>query len=111
MPFRAGALPARRSTTPALEELADWLQSGHVESVTMESTHGNCIPLYELLEKTRMAIMRALVGGERDPMRLAVLRNGRCRKTAERFAAHLTGTWREERLYKPEGASALYDDV
>lgn len=39
-----------RSTTPGLEELADWLVSQGVESVAMESTYVYWIPVYELLE-------------------------------------------------------------
>ena len=59
--------------------------------------------------KTGMAIVRAIAGGERDPRRLAALRDGRCRKTEEEFARHLTGNWREEHLFNLERALALYD--
>ena len=41
-PLRDGQEPHVRvfgTTTPALEELADWLQAAGVESVAMESTH------------------------------------------------------------------------
>ena len=39
-----------RTTTPALEELADWLAEQGVDTVAMESTHVYWIPLYELLD-------------------------------------------------------------
>lgn len=37
----------------------------------------------DLTGTTGMAIVRAIVAGERDPGRLALLRDGRCRKSAE----------------------------
>jgi transposase len=39
-----------RTTTPQLQELADWLVEQGVESVAMESTYVYWIPLYEVLE-------------------------------------------------------------
>jgi transposase len=49
--------------------------------------------------KTGMAIVRAIVDGERDPVALAKLRDKRCKQTEAQIAAHLTGTWREEHLF------------
>lgn len=49
--------------------------------------------------KTGMAIVGAIVEGERDPQALAALRDPRCRKSREEIAAHLTGTWRDEHLF------------
>jgi hypothetical protein len=175
------------TTTPELNELADWLAAQGVTSAAMESTYVYWIPLYELLEsrgiepvlvnarqlhnvpgrktafsdcqwlqqlhscgllrgsfrptesitrlralqrqmanlvaerarcvqwmqkaldqmnvqvhravtdltgKTGMAIVRAIVAGERDPLRLAAHRDRRCGKSVEDLARHLTGTWR-----------------
>ena len=65
----------------------------------------------DLTGKTGLGIVRAIVGGERDPLRPAELRHGRCKKTEEEFAAYLTGTWRDEHLYNLEGALAMYDAV
>ena len=54
------AVPADRSThpvrryatfTPDLHALADWLQSGQIDTVAMESTRVYWIPIYELLEQ------------------------------------------------------------
>jgi transposase len=60
---------------------------------------------------TGMAIIRAIVAGERDPGRLSALRHPRCRKSVEEIARHLTGTWREEHLFNLGAALALYDAV
>ena len=48
---------------------------------------------------TGMAILGAIVAGERDPHVLAAMRDPRCRKTEAEIAAELTGSWREEHLF------------
>lgn len=58
---------------------------------------------------TGMAIIRAIVAGERDPIRLAAFRDKRCRKSQEQIAEHLTGNWREEHLFNLASALRLYD--
>jgi transposase len=49
--------------------------------------------------KTGTAIIRAIVEGERNPVKLASLRDRRCKKSEGEIADHLTGTWREEHLF------------
>ena len=49
--------------------------------------------------KTGVAIIEAIVGGQRDPAELAKLRDPRCKKSEAEIAAHLTGTWRDEHLF------------
>ena len=49
--------------------------------------------------KTGMAIVGAIVEGQRDPMMLAKLRDKRCKQSEAQIAAHLTGTWRDEHLF------------
>jgi len=65
--------------------------------------------LSDITGKTGLAIIRAIVAGERDPVRLAALRNYRCKKSEEEIALALTGTWREEHLFVLEQSLALYD--
>lgn len=48
---------------------------------------------------TGMAIVKAIIGGERDPAKLAKLRDRRCKKTEAQIAEQLRGTWREEHLF------------
>jgi transposase len=60
---------------------------------------------------TGMAIIRAIVGGERDPKALARLRDRRCRKTEEQIAENLTGNWRAEHLFNLEQALKMYDQL
>jgi transposase len=49
--------------------------------------------------KTGMAIIKAIVGGERNPAALAALRDRRCKKGEKEIAGFLTGTWRDEHLF------------
>ena len=63
----------------------------------------------DLTGATGMAIVRAIVCGERDPARLAMHRDRRCRKSADEIARYLTGNWREEHLFNLASALRLFD--
>jgi transposase len=58
---------------------------------------------------TGMAIIRAIVEGERDPNKLAQLRDKRCRKSEEQIAEELTGNWRPEHLFSLKQALQMYE--
>lgn len=60
---------------------------------------------------TGMAIVRAIVAGERDPASLSALRDPRCSKSAEEIARYLTGTWRDEHLFTLGSTLGLYDAI
>ena len=49
--------------------------------------------------KTGTAIIKAIVEGERNPARLAALRDKRCKQSEKEIVDHLTGTWRDEHLF------------
>ena len=49
--------------------------------------------------KTGTAIVKAIVDGERNPAKLAKLRDKRCKKSEKEIADHLTGTWRAEHVF------------
>jgi len=65
----------------------------------------------DLMGKTGTAILRAIVAGERDPHKLAVLRNSRLRADEETVARSLHGNWREEHLFALTQALAHYDFI
>ena len=65
----------------------------------------------DLTGETGMAIVRAIVAGERDPARLAAHRDPRCRKSEAEIAQYLTGTWREEHLFNLAAALRLFDTL
>lgn len=59
--------------------------------------------------ETGLKIIRAIVAGERNPARLAALRNWRCQKDEAEIAAALTGSWRDEHLFVLKQSLAMYD--
>jgi transposase len=65
----------------------------------------------DLTGTTGMAIVRAIVAGERDPASLSALRDPRCGKSAEEIARYLTGTWRDEHLFTLTSTLELYDAI
>jgi transposase len=58
---------------------------------------------------TGLAIVRAIVAGQRDPQQLAALRQPGCKKSAQEIARALTGNYRPEHLFTLQQALALYD--
>lgn len=60
---------------------------------------------------TGMAIIRAIVGGERDPSKLAQLRDPGCRQSAAEIAEHLSGHWREDHLFSLEQSVKMQDAI
>ena len=60
---------------------------------------------------TGMAIVRAIVGGERDARCLARLRDRRCHKSEEEIAEQLSGHWREDHLFSLRQALRMYEAV
>jgi transposase len=58
---------------------------------------------------TGLAIIRAIVAGERDAQQLAALRQPGVKKTAAEIAKALTGNYRPEHLFALQQALALYD--
>jgi transposase len=58
---------------------------------------------------TGLAIIRAIVAGQRDPQQLAALRQPGVKKTEAEIAKALTGNYRPEHLFALQQALALYD--
>jgi transposase len=65
--------------------------------------------LSDITGVTGLAIIRAIVAGERDPLVLAQLRNPRCKSSQDEIAKALTGHYRAEHLFGLEQALGLYD--
>ena len=63
----------------------------------------------DLSGKTGMAILRAIIAGERDPKKLAQLRDRRLRADTETVARSLMGNWREEHVFALTLAVTQYD--
>lgn len=58
---------------------------------------------------TGMKIIRAIVAGERDPVKLAEYRDGRCKSSNEVIAKSLTGNYKEEHVFVLKQALDLFD--
>jgi len=65
--------------------------------------------LSDITGETGIAILRAIVAGERDPQKLAAYRDRNCKKSAEEIGQALTGTWRAEHLFTLKQSLELYD--
>jgi hypothetical protein len=53
----------------------------------------------DITGKTGMTIIRAVLAGERDPQRLAIYRDKRCKHDQATIAKALEGHWRAEHLF------------
>src|SRR5207253_7766106 len=58
---------------------------------------------------TGLAIIKAILGGQRDPLALAKLRNDQCQRTEAEIARALYGNWRAEHLFALKQALTLYE--
>ena len=65
--------------------------------------------LSDIMGVTGMAIIRAILAGERDPQRLAQLRDERCKNNGATIALALQGNWREEHLFALRQGLELYE--
>lgn len=65
--------------------------------------------LSDITGETGLQILRAMVAGERDPVKLAQHRNPACKSSAETMAQALTGNWKAEHLFTLRQSLELYD--
>ena len=58
---------------------------------------------------TGLKIIRAIVAGERDPLKLAALREVACKSSQDEIAKALTGTWKAEHVFILKQSLELFD--
>lgn len=58
---------------------------------------------------TGLKIIRAIVAGERDAVRLAQMRNPACKSSTETIVQALTGAWQAEHLFAVQQSLEFYD--
>ncbi|MGB8648047.1 MAG: IS110 family transposase, partial [Anaerolineae bacterium] len=63
----------------------------------------------DITGETGQAIIRAILAGERDPVKLAQLRDPRCQHSEAEIAKALSGTYQPEHVFALKQAVALYD--
>jgi transposase len=67
--------------------------------------------LRDVVGATGQAIIRDIVAGERDPVRLARHRTDRIKATASEVRRALTGNWRDEHLFVLQQALTMFDTL
>lgn len=65
----------------------------------------------DITGSTGLAIIRAIVDGQRDPAQLAKLRDRRCRKSEKEISEHLRGHWRDDHLFNLKSALQAFDMI
>ncbi len=63
----------------------------------------------DVIGVTGLAIIRAILAGQRDPLALAKLRHAKCHRTEAEIARALYGNWRAEHLFALRQALELYE--
>ena len=81
----------------------------HMQKALTEMNVRLASAIADITGQTGMKILRAIIDGERDPQRLASFRHRRIKASADRIAASLEGTWREEHLFALDQAMQRYD--
>ena len=83
----------------------------HVQHMQKALTQMN-VKLHQVISditgKTGMTILEAIVGGERDPRKLAQFRDPRTKADEETIALSLEGHWQEEHIFELTQALELY---
>lgn len=106
-----GQIATLRAYLRQRERLLDFTAS-HIQHMQKALTQMN-LQLHHVVTDitgaTGMAIIRAIVAGERDPATLAALRDPRCRATVETIRQALVGNDREEHIFALTQALELYD--
>src|SRR3972149_2633961 len=75
-----------------LEHRAPHIQ--HMQKALLQMNVQLSQALSDVTGETGQAIIRAIVAGERDALKLAALRDRNCKKSEEEIGKALTGTWR-----------------
>ncbi|HEX8884262.1 MAG TPA: IS110 family transposase [Noviherbaspirillum sp.] len=110
--FRPGrAIAELRAYLRARERHTDYA-AAHIQHMQKALTFMN-IQLHHVIASitgaTGMSIIRAIVAGERDPDKLAAMRDVRCKESQETIRSALVGNYQPEHLFALKQALALYD--
>jgi len=81
----------------------------HMQKVLTQMNVQLANQLSDIAGKSGLAIIRAIVAGERDGMKLAALRDYRVHASQEQIARSLQGSWREEHLLCLASALSLFE--
>jgi transposase len=98
-----------RERNGIVEQRSDWIRRMQKSLDQMNVCVHHAVS--DISGVTGMAIIRAIVNGERDPRALARLRDHRCLKSENQIAEELTGNWRPEHLFNLGQALKIYDQL
>jgi len=98
-----------RARNTMVEQRSDWVRRMQKALDQMNVCVHHAVS--DITGVTGMAIIRAIVDGERDPHALARLRDACCRKSEKQIAEELTGNWRPEHLFNLRQALKMYDQL
>jgi len=110
--FRPGAsIVALRAYLRHRERMLEYAASHvqHMQKALMQMNLQLHHVVSDITGVTGMRILRAIVGGERDPETLAAFRDVRCKSSIETIREALTGNYQPEHLFALRQAIELYD--
>jgi len=98
-----------RQKAALVKEQADWVRRMHkcLDQMNVRVHHA----VSDTQGVTGMRIIRAIIGGQRDPGKLAQLRDPGCRHSVEEITEFLTGHWRADHLFNLEQCLLMYDAI
>jgi transposase len=96
-----------RQRTGLIEDRAMSIQHMHKALQQMNLQLG--LVVSDITGTTGLAILRAIIAGERSPQKLALHRDRRCNSTEETIAKALVGNYRGELVFVLKQSLALYD--
>jgi transposase len=98
-----------RQKAVLVREQADWIRRMHkcLDQMNVRIHHA----VTDTKGATGMAMLRAIVNGERDPGNLAKLRDRGCQKSEAEMVELLTGNWRSDHLFNLKQHLTMYDSA
>ena len=96
-----------RERNTMIDQRSDWIRRIQKSLDQMNVCVHHAVS--DITGATGMAIIRAIVDGQRDPRTLAQMRDRRCKKSEDQIAEELTGNWRPEHLFNLSQALKMYD--
>jgi hypothetical protein len=98
-----------RQKAVLVRQQADWIRRMHkcLDQMNVRVHHA----VKDTQGATGMAMLRAIVAGERDPRNLVKLRDPGCQKSEAEMVELLTGNWRSDHLFNLKQHMAMYDSA
>jgi transposase len=81
----------------------------HIQKALLQMNLQLPVVISDVMGETGQLIIRAIVAGERDPLKLAHLRFPGCKSSEDEIAKALTGTWQDDHLFELKQALHLVD--